>query len=739
MNARILVLVAGFVGWLDGTAAAQVSSTYTGASGGLWSAAGNWSNGVPGAGATTISNGNGTDTTVTYDPSASGSLGTLQWGEANAGFTNLLDITKGGSSGTPSLTVASDFTLSSPAGTALVRLDSSGSTAAYLKIGAAGAGAVTLNSGGELDLLSNGTTSTVRNATLGGNVVLSGGLLYFASTSLTTATAPTITGNLTLSSGTLTLGDGNSWVHINGNVSATGGTVATAGISGLLYLYGATNSFSSSVSFSSAVALYLSNSGVSANQGFNTDTAIASLNLRASNGIKTLSGSGTIGVIDVGGYSAATTLTLKLGSNLAVSGGFGTGNWGGGGSAATSLVLDTNGYNWTTSSANSLSFQNPQTTTAATWTIKNSSSTASTISAKNFIFNSGTTDTISGPITFSTSAGTAQPFYFGGSTAATVNIDGSAGTVILDAGTSPFAFAASSGVAGVVNTTGSVVFKSASTGTAFDLSAAGASQTNFGAGTVLWSTGNRATTDLGAANALNPGVVFRYTGTSGKVTTSNGQTVGGIEVGDGTTVSTLTALSWITLGGDLNVKAGSTLTAGYNPIVLTGAGNLIGTGTLDGNYSFDPAGTGGVSPGGAGTVGTLHMSSASTLTLYASNVSTFDIAGLSSFDVLDMNGSSLNYSDSILHLNFLAGYRPNQTDTFTLVTNNQDGSGTFAAITSNLGDTFSYDAATGRVTVVAVPEPSTVAELLLALLGAAAVRSHRLRKAFVPALEVLGD
>ncbi|SDU11801.1 PEP-CTERM protein-sorting domain-containing protein [Verrucomicrobium sp. GAS474] len=711
----LVVLLGGVMGWLGAHASAQVSSTYTGASGGLWSAAGNWSNGIPGSSGTAIYAGSSADTTVLYDSSASSSLGTMQWGESNGGFTNLLDIVKGGSSGTPSLTIASDLTLGSSSGTALVRLDSSASTAVYLKIGSAGTGTVTLNAGGELDLLSNATTATLRSASVGGNVALAGGILYFASTSSTSSTAPTITGNLSISSGTLNVGDVNSRVHVNGNFTATGGTISAAGTSGLVYLYGATNSLSSSVAVTSAVYFHLSDSGVAVNQSFSTDANIPSLNLRSSSGIKTLSGSGTIGVINLGGYTTATTLTLKLGSNLAVSGGFGTGNWGSGGTAATSFVLDTNGYNWATSGANTLTFQNPQ-TVAATWTIKNSASILSTITAKNFVFSSGTTNAIAGPVTLS-AAGTTQAFYFGGSAAATVNLDGSAGTVTLDAGTNAMAFSASGGGAGVVNTTGSVVFKSASTGTAFDLSAPGSSRTSFGTGTVLWSTGNRATTNLGAASALNPGVLFRYTGTSGKVTTgTTGQTVGGIEVGDGVAASTLAALSWITLGGDLNVKASSTFTAGYNPVVLVGAANLVGTGTLDGNYSFDPAGTGGIAPNGTGTVGTLHMSSASTLTLYASNVSTFDIAGLASFDLLDMNGSALNYGDSVLRLNFLGGYRPGLNATFTLVTNNQDGSGTFSSITSNIGETFSFNAATGTVTVIAVPEPATLLELLAGLL-----------------------
>ncbi|SDU11819.1 PEP-CTERM protein-sorting domain-containing protein [Verrucomicrobium sp. GAS474] len=728
-KALVVLLATGAATWFGGnsSASAQVTGNYIGTTGGLWGTGTNWDSGTaPGALDTAAYSGAaGASTTVVYDATASGSLGTLQWGESNAGFTNMLDISKSGNSATPSLTIANDFTLSSSTGTAMVRVDAT-TLASYLKIGSTGTGTITLETGGALDLL----TDPSRVASMMGNVAVNGGVLSFSyDTSGTVASTPTITGNVSMSAGTIQIANSADRVHINGNFSATGGSL-TGVANSQLYLLGATNSISSTTTVSSNLSVYLSDAGT-VNQTFNTDAAINNLEFVKGGGVKTISGSGTIANLYLGAYTASTNMTMKLGSNLAVTNGFVKGANSSNG-VALGYTLDLNGFNFTLPTTNTLNFQNDGNGNAVvTWNIQNSSSTLSTLTAKNFVFNSGTTNNISGPITFVGSATSGGSFSFGGSGPATININGTAGTVTFDAGNQAFAFSGASTTATTVTTTGSVIFKTSNGGTAVDLSSSSSANATFGSGTVFWLTGTTGTANLGSASgttALNSGVLLKYTGAGTASVTSN-RTIGAIQVGDGTSVSKINATSALTLAGDLQVNAHSTFAAQTFAIQLTGAANLTGAGTLSGTagYSFASGATGGVSAGGTGAVATLTMASGSSLTLVSTTVSNFDIASTSSTDVLNLGTSAITYGGT-LNLNFLAGYNPNQNDTFTLVTNAGTVTGTFDNITSNLtGDTFSYNAATGvlTVTAVAVPEPS---EWMLLLMGASLCGTAWLRR-----------
>ncbi|EIP99094.1 hypothetical protein OpiT1DRAFT_03598 [Opitutaceae bacterium TAV1] len=639
---------------------------------GNWSAATNWTPGTtPGAGDTATIAGASTDQTITYDTSSSGLLGTLTLDQANATWTNTLLVSK-------SLTVANDITLggNSALGTAQLQLGS-GTT---LKIGDTSTRG-TLTIGQNATLLATGTPTS---PTIDANVILNAGGLFTLNATTASDTRTTILGNFTANGGT---------------IERTGSTARH----GLLQLKGATNTIGN-ITLTGAPDIYLNSN---TDQTLSTDTNIALLALRAANGTKTLSGTGTLGAIWIGNYNTDTNLTIKLDSNLATTNGFMDGGWGG--APGAHLALDTNGHDFTVT--NGLNFVTGN-GGSVTWTLTNSATAAATISATNFIFNSASTYTLNGPLTLEATSASGNGFTFNSAT---------------------------------INVAAPVTLKSIK---GFDLAATAATNLTLAAGVTLHATGGDINT--GNKNGLN----IRYTGATGNLASTG--TLASIEVGDGATASTLSrTTNNLTLAGNLKINTNATYVSAGRATTFQGTANLTGAGTYKavnntGNIIWDTGSTGGFSAGnGRGDIGTLHLSAASTVgtitptaRLSATSISTFDIASLASFDVIDLGAFGVAYNGT-LELNFLNGYTPDAGDTFHLFQSSSELSntgasivgiltGAFATITSNLdaaGYAFAFDATSGilSVTTTPVPEPATMSALaaLAALLAAASKLKNR--------------
>ncbi|WP_052361595.1 beta strand repeat-containing protein [Geminisphaera colitermitum] len=626
---------------LFATIASADNATWNGGDGN-WSTGSNWSTGTtaPGAGDTATITGGAADQTVTYDSAASGQLGTLILDQAGSGFTNTLLISKTGSVATPSLTLANDLALGGDSGLGTVRLQLG--TGSYLKIGSSTAG--TLIIGQNAILLGTGASSSVY-PTIDGNVILNAGGLITLNASGNEDTRTTILGNFTANGGTIERTSGNAG-------------------QGILQLKGATNVINN-VTFSDAQAstkgmpyIYLNGTG---DQSFSTNVTVANLAFRATTGTKTLSGTGTITNLRIGNYTSATNLTFKLGSDLKTTNGFVNGGWGG--ATGANLALDTNGHDFSVTNGLSLVAGDA---TSVNWTLSNTGSTPSEISATAFTFhsNASSTTTLNGNLT-------------------------------------------------------------------------------------LHATGTGANAFTNAT--FTSSVRFLYTGTAASFSSTNA--LGSIEIGDGTTASTLTrSSSNLTASGDLKINTNATYASGGWSTSLQGAANLTGNGTYKavnstGNVSWAAGSTGGFSAGnGRDNIGTFHMSAAGTVsgiptvTLRATSISTFDIASLASFDTVDLGAFSITYAGT-LELNFMGGYTPEAGDTFHLFQsaselNSVGGTfagtlaGNFSTITSNLtGYEFAFDASTGilSVTTAPIPEPATLAAIvgISALAGAIACKRRR--------------
>lgn len=661
-------LLAGLAAALPLTAATLVWNGTTG----NWSSGANWDLGTaPGAGDSAHIEGGSADRTVTYDSAASGLLDTLILDQAALGFTNTLLISKTGSAAAPSLTLANDLALGGDSGLGTVRLQlGSGS---YLKIGSAATGTLTL--GQNAVLLAAGSSSS---PTIDAHVTLNaGGLITLNSTS-NPDTRTTILGNFTANGGTIE-------------------RVAGSAGQGILQLKGATNILND-VTFSGAPFIYLNGAG---DQSFLTDVTVANLAFRAATGVKTLSGTGTIGTLHIGNYASGNTLTFNLGSDLASTNGFANGGWGG--AAGATLALETNGHDFTVT--NTLGFVTGN-AASVTWNISNSQSTASTVSANIINFDSGSTYTISGPLTLEARTGA-------------INFN-SAAIAVGDA----------------------VTLKSSS---AFDLTAATAGNVTLASGATLHHTG-AGTSNLGSRSGLR----YRYTGSGGGLQSTG--SLASIEIGDGVTSSTLTRFtSNLTgLSGDLRINRHATYASGGWGTTLAGSASITGNGTYKainttGSVTWSAGSTGGLSAGDAdGGIGTLTFSAGGTvtgipsITLLATSVSTFDIAGDSSHDVVHLGAFNITFNGT-LYLNFLGAYAPEDGATFALFQSASElnsasvaftgaKSGDFTSIASNLtGYGFAFDAASGLLTVTAVPEPSALAALagLAALAATLACRRRR--------------
>lgn len=631
---------------------------------GNWSTSANWlpNSAAPKAGDAAIIGNATSNRTITYDGSASGALAALSFTQTTAGVLNLLDIAKAGSSSAPSLVIADDVVLGSAGGTVALRLNGT-SNAVYLQIGATGNGTVTVNSGGELDLYGGLTTGTTGGPTLAGNVAIAGGKLDLGAGASSGAIYPVITGNLSMSSGTMVVNNtANKDIRtrVFGNFTVTGGTITQgAGVSdssGQFLLYGENNAITAANSIASGIAFYLvggDGKGGILNQNFSTAVSIGELSFRGASGVKTISTSGAgtrIESIRMGSeLPISGTQTLKLGSDVNATS-FVLNPWGGNASGA--LAIDLAGHNLTFTNAFNL-VAGGTGGAGNTWAISNTSAADAMLTASFF--------TLTGNVVKEIKVG-------GAGQKLTLKATGTAksdlgGTGIFDSGVR-FLYVGK------------------------------------GSGDI---TSNRAIGSVEVGDGINSSTL--------NVVNSDLTMGGNLKVNANSTFNSGGRLLKLTGSASLN-GAGGTIkginsTGGIQWVAGATGGISLGNGVGDiGRLKLDMTG---------------NVSGTPSLTLASTSVSVFDIASLSSFDTLDLGGFGINYSSSTLNLNFMGDYMPGVGDKFQIFENTGSFVGNFGDILSNLaGYGFTYTASTGELEVTAIPEPQTATFLFFASVTGAA-------------------
>ena len=271
--------------------------------GGNWSVTGDWSSGtVPGSSDTAIlSDVTSGGRTIVYDSNASGSLLELSITQSTSAFSNILQIQR-------NLIVTNAIVLGAASGTAEIDIAPTGASTVTLTA----QGGMTVNSGG-LFSLNFGTSNSGYSLYTGGTFTLAGGTLRLGQSPTTATSYTTLNSDVVVSSGAISIvntGGTDNRLKVNGNFTATGGSISTTtGAGGSLILGGAANSITN-FSFGS-ISLTLDRAS---DQSLSIDSA-AGLVLRGTgNTIKTITstGAGTqIGTIYMIQGAAGSTTRLN--------------------------------------------------------------------------------------------------------------------------------------------------------------------------------------------------------------------------------------------------------------------------------------------------------------------------------------------------------------------------------------------------------------------------------------------
>ena len=172
-------------------------------------------------------------------------------------------------------------------------------------------------------------------------------------------------------------------------------------------------------------------------------------------------------------------------------------------------------------------------------------------------------------------------------------------------------------------------------------------------------------------------------------------------------------------------------------VLVTNSNTLGGNGTIGGATTIASGGT--LNPGSDG-VGSLSFTNA--LTLAAGSTTSFQIHSGNDFTSINLIGGSVNYGGTLVFN--LVNFMPSVGNEFTVF--NMTGateSGNFSSVVvgdyslsdasglwsgSNAGVTYQFNDATGKLTVQAIPEPSTWALLTLGAISMLiACRRRRVR------------
>lgn len=180
----------------------------------------------------------------------------------------------------------------------------------------------------------------------------------------------------------------------------------------------------------------------------------------------------------------------------------------------------------------------------------------------------------------------------------------------------------------------------------------------------------------------------------------------------------LSFANYVDAGGTINVAAGASVDVG-GPLTVTG-GKVAGTGTVTDSLTLN-GGTiePGNSPGTLTIDGTLTLDGGATLVLELVDTGDFDILNVTGDVTLTSAGITVDTS----------GLTANVGDSFTFLTSGGALAGTFtnpASFTSGIYEfDLSYTASSALLTVTAVPEPSSLALLGFAAVGAVVRRRRR--------------
>ena len=581
---------------------------------GNWSLGDNWDTGsAPGAADTAVL----TDVTagtrvVTFDTAGISPVQQVDFNQATAGATNVLDIQK-------SLAISNPVALGAAAGTERISI---GSTAAASFV-LTPSGGLTLDPGGELAMTAtgNGTTGYFFGNTGGsGTTTIQGGILTVGPTTGTssgTSAANTHAGSLTMTSGSLVIdnltGQQDRRLLIQGAVNITGGAVSSTkpvAAGNLTFSSGSPVIFNPD-SYSTNLSMSLDRAGA---QSLSTNRTLGNMLFRGT-GVKTLTSSaagngiGQIQMFDNNGTGGSQT-TLKLGSNLGSNAGanmpaaqsFGNTHE----SGRIDLGIDTNGFtqDLTAGAGSGAWTPNASTQAGVNTTVWNLSGSG-VIKANRFDFTTNGVTTNVAANTVLTAAG-------GNSTATDLGDLGGTGT--LDA-TSTFRYSGAAALATPATLTSN--------------RAIGKLDVTSGTLKLSGTLNAGGTTTVTGGTLLVPLTASLYGGTSASWTAANlnvlsggtlGFNVGG--AGEFATTDVTTLLTSLASSSDDGLRAGATL--GFDTTNATG-----GTFTVADTLA-DTAGTTG------GALG-IHKLGTNTLVLTAANSHT----GLTT-----VSGGVLRVSDS---------------------------------------------------------------------------------------------
>jgi len=719
----------------------------TPSAGGNWSTAANWNpDTVPTTGNTATLGDTTANRTIIYDV-AGGALGALNVNQTSA-FSNILEIQSTG------LTITNLITLGATTGTERVSFNTVNNASTLTATGG-----ITLNANGELSLSAYRVSSvaTVNAGNVTGNVTVSGGTLQIRATdnnaagNTASSATNTITGNFSMSSGALIidnstgLADRRLTVTGGTNTNITGGAISSSlvGGGGSISL-DTTNVVFKPTSFDTDLVLEVARNNVqTVDLG---STIVNTLRIR-NTGVKTVSSTATIGQIQFSDAFTTGTTTLKLGTNLTLASGSAKPNVMSFGNTPDAgridVGIDTNGFtldltpgtgiNWTPNASGQSGV------TSTVWNLLGSG----TIKSPAFNFNTAN-------VTVNVAANTVLTASGGNSSANTLSGNGTIdpNSIFRYSGTAvdatPATLTSNRNMGDLEVISGALRILAASTGTVQDLRVSGGTldlnaSTSRTFATISLTDGTLANGDFATSEA-------GYTLENGTV---SGRLVGSKTLNK-TTAGTLTLSGANTYTGDTTVTTGTLLingsTASSSAVTVDG-GTLGGSGTVGGTITVQSGGT--LAPG-------------SSIESLASGSLTFNSGATFGYEVdssvlpsvggdLQVVSGNLTLSGTVnLTLANLAVGTFAETTTFTLINYNgtwNNGLFTYNANLLSDGEIFSfngqnwqidYNAASGGsnftgeylpassfVNLTAVPEPATWVLIAFSLTSVIVFRRRR--------------
>jgi autotransporter-associated beta strand protein len=620
---------------------------------GLWSAGTNWdsdTNPGPGAADTAVLPDVTVGTrTVTFDTAATSPVLQVDFNQATAVATNILNIQK-------SLTVTNLITLGASSGTERISIGSTATTTFLLTP----TGGLTLNPGGELVMTATGNGGSgyfFGNTGGSGTTTIQGGTLTVApttGTSSATSAANTHAGNLTMTSGSLIIDNATGLADrrlvISGTVDISGGEISSSRIgSGGFLTFNTGNAITfNPTSFDTDLIMSIDRTGGGGAQSLSTNKTLGTIQFRGT-GVKTLtsSASGT-GIAQIqlfdNSSTAGSQTTLKLGSNLTsttsasmpAAQNFGNTHEGG----RIDLGIDTNGFtlDLTAGATSGAWTPNKSTQTGVTNTVW-SLSGSGVIKANRFNFNTADVTTNVAANTVLTAAG-------GDSTATDLG-----GTGTIDAA-STFRYSGGAALATPATLTSNRTI--------------GMLNVTSGTLKLLGTLNAGGSTTVSGGTLIVPLTASLYGGTTGSWTAANLNVLSGGTLafnvggaGEFATTDVTTLLTNLASSSDSGLRAGATL--GFDTTNATGATFTVAdaladtTGTTGGSLAIHKLGTNTLVLSGPNsytglttvTAGVLRVSNSGGLGGTAGGTTVNGSVNSTLGTTLDLNGVSIGSGESL--------------------------------------------------------------------------------------------